>query len=84
MATDIDDEDLMRRSPEYRRAYQEGYRLGTCEGRAQAIVTVLETRGIALRTADRDFILACTSTRTLDTWLKRALTVSSIRDLFDA
>lgn len=67
----------------YHQGFEEGYRLGYCQGRASALIWVLEARGVAVRTADRDFILGCTNPGTLDTWSGRALKVSAIRELFD-
>lgn len=70
------------RSEAYRRGWAEGYRRGYLEGRARSVTMILEVRGIAMRAADRDFILACPDTDRLDQWLRRALTISDISQLF--
>jgi hypothetical protein len=61
---------------------EEGRQEGLAEGRAQAVVQVLEVRGIAIRDEDRDAILGCRDEETLTTWLNRATLVTDIRDLF--
>jgi predicted transposase YdaD len=54
---------------------------GKAEGEARAVVTVLETRGIAVPATVRELILACTDLGQLDTWLRRALTATTADDL---
>jgi hypothetical protein len=60
----------------------EGKAEGRTEGRAEALLAVLEARG--LRTSDeaRARILACTDVAQLDTWIRKAVTVGSVDELF--
>lgn len=67
----------------FSRLRDEAHRIGFLEGRAEAVLRVLEIRGIVMRSADRDFILACSDIDTIDTWADRALGVSAISELFD-
>jgi hypothetical protein len=55
---------------------------GRAEGRAQDIERLLDKRGIAMTTADRERITSCRDSETLDVWLDRLLTVSTISELF--
>ncbi len=59
---------------------------GHAEGRAQeagrAVVAVLEARGLAISAEHRTRILACTSIDVLEAWIRRAVTVASVEDLF--
>jgi hypothetical protein len=55
---------------------------GKAEGKAEAIIEVLDGRGISLGADDRKRILACTDISTLGEWLRRALRVSTSRELF--
>ena len=61
----------------------EAYRRGFLEGRAMALIEVLELRGVTLRTADRHFILGCSDIDAMDHWARRAWQVSTISELFD-
>jgi hypothetical protein len=62
--------------------HKEGHKEGLAEGRAQAIITILDDRAIALEDADRQRVLGCTDMERLDTWLHRALRVATISELF--
>ena len=59
----------------------EGKSEGKAEGRAEAILTVLEARGIEVTTSLRERVLACTEDATLDTWLTRAVSAATARDV---
>ncbi|HUN30921.1 MAG TPA: hypothetical protein VMU95_02795 [Trebonia sp.] len=61
---------------------EEGREEGRSTGHAEAIIEVLDDRGIGLQDADRERILACSDAETLRTWLRRARRVATIRDLF--
>ncbi|MGY1583532.1 hypothetical protein [Streptomyces sp. MN13] len=63
-------------------AYLEGEAAGKAVGRAEAVVAVLEARGLAVSEALRDRLFACADLASLDTWLARALTVEQAKDLF--
>jgi hypothetical protein len=60
----------------------EGRTEGRAEARAQDIERLLDKRGIAMSTADRERITSCRDNDTLDVWLDRLLTVSDISELF--
>lgn len=54
------------------------------DGEAQAILTVLDERGVAVPAEARDRILACTDPSQLTTWLRRAVRATSIEDVLAA
>ena len=70
----------------YDESQQKSFDRGRDEGRAEekaaAILAVLETRGLSPGGEERERIETCTDFATLDRWLRRAVTVASIRDLF--
>jgi hypothetical protein len=72
--------------PEGHRFFSENQRRwfgeGEAKGKAEAILLVLEGRGLPVSADQRKGILACTDMATLDGWLKRAATVSSADQLF--
>lgn len=59
-----------------------GREQGLEQGRASAVLTVLEARGIALPEPERARILACRDARQLDDWLRRAASASHLADVF--
>jgi hypothetical protein len=59
----------------------EGLAEGEVRGKAAAVLSVLDARGLVVSTATRKRILSCTDGETLDTWLRRAAMASSSRDL---
>lgn len=61
----------------------EGKAEGRAEGRAQAILVVLERRGVPTLAATRDRITTCTDLDTLDRWLDRAFSVTGAEELFE-
>jgi hypothetical protein len=50
---------------------------GKAQGEAQAVLTVLDARGVPVSEAIRERILACTDLTQLDTWLRRAVTAAT-------
>jgi hypothetical protein len=56
---------------------------GRAEGEAKAVLLILDGRGIHVPQTVRDQITSCTDTTLLEGWLHRALTITSIEDLFD-
>lgn len=52
------------------------------EGEAKALLRNLKNRGIAVDPHSLDRIKSCTDIDTLDTWLDRSLTITTIDDLF--
>lgn len=61
---------------------QEGLEEGVVRGEAKALLTVLETRGVALDDTARTRIAECHDPEQLDAWLRRAITVASVDELF--
>lgn len=60
----------------------EGRAQGEAVGRAEAILQILDKRGIAVDEDSREKIFSCTSLDTLTTWLDRSLTAARVSDLF--
>ena len=56
---------------------QVGEARGKAMGEAQAVVKVLDARGVAVPEDIRDQILACTDVAQLDIWLQRSATATS-------
>ncbi|HSQ68386.1 MAG TPA: hypothetical protein VLM85_34490 [Polyangiaceae bacterium] len=52
------------------------------EGRARAVIAVLEARGIPLSAAQRKRILGCRNHATLDRWISRAARAERAQDVF--
>jgi hypothetical protein len=63
------------------RYVNQGRAEGEAVGEANALLTVLEARGIAIPDPARDQITSCTDLDQLNTWLKRAPTVTTIDEL---
>lgn len=55
---------------------------GRVEGKASAVLTFLEARGIAVSGTAKDRILACTDPELLDRWIRKAATITSADELF--
>ncbi len=55
---------------------------GRAEGHAEAVIEVLETRGLPVSDAARARILACTDAARLAAWVRMAVTVASVDELF--
>ncbi|WP_196776932.1 hypothetical protein [Haloechinothrix halophila] len=60
------------------------YGQGRAEGEANALFAVLEARGIAVPDDARARITACTDIEQLETWVRRAVSVNSVEELFGA
>lgn len=58
------------------------YGQGRAEGEARAVLGVLEVRGISVPDAARERIMHCTDLEQLETWVRQAVTVSTIEELF--
>lgn len=65
-------------SESQRRSYNEG----RVQARAEAVVSFLEARGLAITDEQRKRILACTELETLDRWVRKAATVKTTDELF--
>lgn len=55
---------------------------GKAEGEAEAVLAVLDARGVEVPTEARDRIAGCTDLDELETWVRRAATATSVDDLF--
>jgi hypothetical protein len=62
----------------------EGEAKGRAEGRAEAVLQVLQARGLTPTPQQRERILGCTNATALDQWIERAVSCRSVGDLFGA
>jgi hypothetical protein len=56
---------------------------GKAEGEAEAVLTVLDTRGFDVPSDVRARITSCSDLDQLSRWLRLAVTVRKVQDLFD-
>jgi predicted transposase YdaD len=61
---------------------KEGKKEGRMEGEADAILLVLEARGVDVSDAERERITSCTDLKQLKRWITRAATAEKTGDLF--
>jgi hypothetical protein len=54
---------------------------GEARGEGQAVLTVLDARGVPVPPAVREQVLACTDVAQLESWLRRAVTASTAEDV---
>ena len=59
------------------------HREGETKGRAEALLTVLRVRGIAVAEADAGRILAEKDPARLERWLERAILAASVAEIID-
>jgi hypothetical protein len=57
---------------------------GIAAGEIEALLAVLETRGVSVSDAERERIVACREPVTLKRWVRLAVTAHATADLFDA
>jgi hypothetical protein len=62
-------------------ARKKGRAEGRAEGRQAALLTLLQARGIPASQKDETRIRACADAATLDEWIQRAATASSVREV---
>jgi len=62
--------------------HSEGKIEGKIEGKVESILEVLSARGLTVPEEAREQILSCHDIHKLNTWLRRAATVTTIEDLF--
>ncbi len=79
-------EGLMASKYEYqsdfaKRYVAQGRAEGLAEGKARALLAVLEARGLAVSEPLRQRILSCSDLARLDTWLARAVTATSASEV---
>jgi predicted transposase/invertase (TIGR01784 family) len=60
----------------------EGHKSGLVEGKRDALLRVLESRGIALGVEERGRIAACSDAATLDRWFGSALVAKTVAEVF--
>jgi hypothetical protein len=65
------------------RGKKEGRKEGRKEGEADAILLVLETRGLDVSDAERERITNCTDLKQLKKWITRAVAAEKTSDLFE-
>jgi hypothetical protein len=61
---------------------EEGMALGMAEGEADAILRVLEARGLEVTAAQRKRIIDCTDLKMLQDWITRAVSAVKVADIF--
>ena len=62
---------------------QEGLQEGLQRGEVEALLEVLDARGLTVDEAARERIKACSELSQLKLWVRKAVTVQSVRELFD-
>lgn len=62
----------------------EGEAKGEAKGKAQAVLSVLEARGLAVSAAQRARVLDCVDLVRLEGWLRKAVTAETAAELFAA
>jgi hypothetical protein len=62
--------------------FPKAFARGKAEGRAEALLAILDTRGIDISDDVRARITTCGDVDLLDTWIRRAVTASTTDDLF--
>jgi hypothetical protein len=61
---------------------EQGREQGRVEGQAEALLCILAARGLEVSESQRARILSCTAPSTLQTWLRRAVQIDHMDDLF--
>ena len=64
------------------RSFDRGRDKGQVESKANAVIAVLEARGVPVTEPQRERIVECTDTDMLDRWIRRAATIASTDELF--
>lgn len=70
-------------SPFAKQHFGRGKAEGMAEGEAEAILLVLQARGLEVTAEQHARISACTDLSQLKTWVTRAVTVPATSELFD-
>jgi predicted transposase YdaD len=63
---------------------EEGQEKGRLEGGLMALFKVLDARGLEVDDASRQRLMACTELTQLEDWLRQAVTVQSVQELFES
>jgi flagellar biosynthesis/type III secretory pathway protein FliH len=61
---------------------EEGRAESRAEGRVNALLSVLDVRGLVPTVEERARIVGCMDVGQLETWVRRAVTVGSVSELF--
>lgn len=64
-----------------RKTLAKGKAEGMVKGKAEAVLAVLDARGLAVSAAQRKQVVACADGALLDAWLRGAVTTSSVKAL---
>ncbi|ASU83898.1 hypothetical protein CDO52_14895 [Nocardiopsis gilva YIM 90087] len=64
------------------RPYRQGKTEGEIEGKVDDVLMILEARGLTVSDAVRQQVTSCTDLEQLNTWVRRAVTVTRADDLF--
>jgi hypothetical protein len=67
--------------PQVQQFFSEAQRKGFAEGKAAAVLVVLEGRGLSVSPDQREQILRCSDGSTIDGWLRRAATAQTVDQL---
>jgi hypothetical protein len=62
---------------------EEGLQEGLQRGEVEALLEVLDARGLEVDAAAREQIMACTELSQIKLWLRKAVTARSVQELFD-
>lgn len=65
-----------------RRHYGRGYAVGYARGAARAVVACLGARGVDIPDGLQEWITQVRDLEQLETWIRRAVTASSVEELF--
>ena len=66
-----------------RKYFGQGQQAGRAKGESEALLTVLAAREIDVPEDAKARITACTDLEQLETWIRRAVTASTIEDVLD-
>lgn len=59
------------------------FKKGKLEGKAEAVLTILQTRGLVPSDGQRERILTCHDLDSIKAWIAKAVTTPSVDSLFD-
>jgi hypothetical protein len=64
-------------------SFMKGKVQGLAMGEADAVITVLQTRGLTLTEQQKERILSCHNLDIVKGWVRKAVTVPSVDELFE-
>ena len=68
--------------PSYLKGEAVGEARGEARGEAKAVLGVLEARGLVPTDQQRQLVLACADLEQLNTWVRKAVTLVDVEELF--